>query len=233
MGIVDFHAHILPGIDDGSRNVRMSEQMLKLSAVQGVEVIVATPHFYADRISLDGFLKKRKAAWHSIQKAAKAHGISVVCGAEVALFPGMSRAEGLEALTFSGGSFLLLEMPFRPWKTEDLREVDRLLSRGICPVIAHLERYRGCRRGGTVMEELLKLPVLVQVNAEALTDWRTSRFALKLFREGKAHLLGSDCHNLTSRPPNLVQGRKIIQKKLGKECLERMDRLGEKVLNIT
>ena len=58
--MIDFHTHILPGIDDGSRDIRMTEQMLEKEAAMGVTHIYATPHFYAHRANVTRFLEKRE-----------------------------------------------------------------------------------------------------------------------------------------------------------------------------
>ena len=55
--MIDFHSHILPGIDDGSKNTQMSLAMIEEEKKQGVHTIVATPHFYADEDSVERFLK--------------------------------------------------------------------------------------------------------------------------------------------------------------------------------
>lgn len=232
MSVIDFHSHILPGIDDGSRDREMSEKILEMSGNQGVNVIVATPHFYANRMIMDSFLQKRTAAFNGLQQIATKHRVCLIQGAEVAFFSGMGNADGLDRLTIANTRFLLLEMPFRSWNDEDIREVEKLLDRGLTPVIAHIERFYPYQKDKRVMDELYALPVLVQVNAEALLNWKSKRLTLKLFREEKAQLLGSDCHNLLSRPPNLMAGRKIIEKMLGTPYLERIDRLGEEVLKL-
>lgn len=232
MSVIDFHSHILPGIDDGSRDRQISEKMLEMSENQGVNIMVATPHFYASHTTMENFLRKRTAAFGSMKDYAEKCGLRLLPGAEVAFFSGMSRADGLESLTIAGTMLLLLEMPFRSWSSGDIREVEKLLDRGLTPVIAHMERFYPYQKDKHIIDELYALPVLVQINAEALLIWRTKRLALKLFREGKAQLLGSDCHNLLSRPPNLTAGRNIIERKLGVSYLERMDRLGKEVLKL-
>lgn len=232
MNVIDFHSHILPEIDDGSRNIEMSEQILEISVSHGVNVIVATPHFYAGRMTIDGFLKKREETYGNIQNASTKQGIHLVLGAETTFFSGMGNANGLEKLTIADTSLLLLEMPFRAWNTCDMREIENLLDRGLKPIMAHIERFYPFQRDKHIFNTLYSLPVLVQINAEALLHWKTRRLALKLFKEGNAHLLGSDCHNVTSRPPNLAEGRNIIEKKLGNAQLVQIDKFGEEVLEL-
>lgn len=204
--------------------------MLDMAKEQGVGVMAATPHFYAWQTTLDSFLKKRDMANDMIQDAAAKRGIRVLPGAEVAFFPGIGRADGIECLTIGGTSLLLLEMPFRAWDSSDLQEIERLLARGLTPVLAHIERFYAYQKNRRMLDAVYSLPVLVQVNAESLLNWRTKHLAFDLFRKGNADLLGSDCHNTTSRPPNLAGGRRAMEKRLGTQYLLQMDRLGEEAL---
>ena len=141
MAVVDFHSHILPRIDDGSRSTEMTAEMLSNAAVQGIDIMVATPHFYADSTTIDRFLRHRERAYLATQPIAEAKKIQVICGAEVAFFPGMSRADDIEQLCIGDTSLMMVEMPFRAWTDRDLREMELMLNRGIQPVIAHLERF--------------------------------------------------------------------------------------------
>ena len=231
MNIVDMHCHILPGVDDGARDVETALAMVKASAGQGVGCMVATPHFYATRDRVDSFLKRRSEAWETLESRMGAGLPRIVLGAEVAFFQGISRAEKIEALKISGTEGLLLEMPFRPWTRKDVEEVSKLVvDRGFCVILAHIERYMGMRENAALVEQLLEMPVLVQINAEGLLEWRQRGRLVKMIRSGRVHFLGSDCHGIRHRPPNLGEGREALRKKLGQECLDRIDRLSEELL---
>ncbi len=219
----DFHCHILPGIDDGSKDLTESLTMLHLMAKQGIDHVVATPHFYAERDSLEEFLKKRNRAEAMLRagasKMGSVPGISV--GAEVFYFRGMSESEFLPQLTIRGKRCILIEMPPPPWSGVIYRELEDIWQkRGLTPVIAHIERYIGPFRTRGVMNKLASLPVLVQANANFFLDHSTSSAAMRLLKEGHIHLLGSDCHNLTTRKPNLGPALERIEQKLGREVLE-------------
>jgi protein-tyrosine phosphatase len=152
-------------------------------------------------------------------------------GAEVAFFEGISQAAQVDRLCLGDTDVLLLEMPFRPWRNRDVDEVEDLLNhRGFRVILAHLERYLPQRENRSLIQELLELPALVQINAESLLEWRGRGRVLRLFREGKAHLLGSDCHGVEFRSPNLGQGRAVLNKKLGPEVLAQIDRTGAGLL---
>lgn len=230
--IIDFHSHILPGIDDGSKSVDMSAQMLAAMARDGVDVVIATPHFYGDRISLKKFLEKRDAAANQLEQAYCNGMPKILLGAEVAYFPGISTADGIESLCIEGTDLMLLEMPFASWSKREIREIRNLLDRGIKPVIAHLERFYSYQKDRGNIEALLGLPVYVQLNAESFLSFGQRRRAVSLLKENGVCFLGSDCHNLTSRKPNLAQGRGVIEKKLGKDFLCRMDAFSTETLKL-
>lgn len=231
--IIDFHTHILPGIDDGSRNIDTSCRMLEQSADQGVECIIATPHFYASREKLDNFLEKRKHAREILDEKLQSLPLQILTGSEVAFFRGISRAERLDDLTIEGTRVLLLEMPFAPWEASDIDEVEKLTGeRNYHVLLAHLERYLDLPGSRQWIEELLELPVSVQINAESLTDWRRRGRLVRMFRDGQAHVLGSDCHGMHHRPPDLAEGRAVLEKKLGHGVLEQIDSYGCGLLGI-
>ena len=231
MAIIDMHCHILPGVDDGARDVETSLAMLEASRAQGVQYMVATPHFYATRDRVDTFLDRRREAWETLKSRMGADYPGIVLGAEVAFFRGISRAERLEALKIEGTDCILLEMPFRPWSEDDVDEVSEILEKhGYTIILAHVERYLAMRGNADYIGNLLELPVLAQINAESLLDWRQRGKLIKMVRNGQVHLLGSDCHGIHHRPPNLGEGREILRKKTGTEYLDRIDRRSEELL---
>lgn len=230
MPVIDFHTHILPEIDDGSRSERMSLHMLGMAAAQGIEIVVATPHFYAGSVAVDEFLIKRRNAMERLSGIGMSGLPRIIPGAEVAFFSGIGRAEQIERLCIEGTNLMLLEMPFAAWSAHDLYEVELLLNRGIQPIAAHLERFYRFQRDERMIQALIDLPVYIQINAECLLDWRTRKRGLRLFRNRNAHLLGSDCHNLRTRPENLKQGRAVLSKHLGRSVLREIDHLGAKLL---
>lgn len=233
--VIDFHSHILPGIDDGSRDVQTSIEMLTISKAQGVDFIVATPHFYAMRNTVERFLRMRELVYGTLTDTLAEQDISVpgiALGAEVAFFQGISRADEIAELTIQGTKLLLLEMPFRPWTQSDVDEVEALVRRrGLTVILAHLERYFPIWENKQYIKQLLQLPLYVQINAESLLDWRQRRKLIRLIRQEQIHLLGSDCHSLHRRPPNLAEGRAVIAKRLGQQSLYRIDEVGENLLS--
>ncbi len=233
MLIIDFHSHILPAIDDGSRDVKTSIEMLQMSSAQRIAVMIATPHFYPMHDRVEDFLQRRNEAHERLQSCLTADMPKIILGAEVAFFKGISRAEKLEAMTVENTKLLLLEMPFAPWSDEDIEEV-RILAenRGFTVMLAHVERYFSIRENRKKMQELLRLPVIVQINSGSLLDWKKREKIVRMFQDGQAHVLGSDCHGVFRRSPNLLAGREVLKKRLGQDILDDIDQTGYRLLQI-
>ena len=223
-GIIDFHSHILPEIDDGSGNLEESLELLRLSASQGIRQIVATPHFYPRYDSPEKFLRRRAEAEKILRQAAAELGLpDVIVGAEVYYFSGISDSELVNALTIGGKRCILIEMPPAPWKESHYRELEGIYAKHcIIPIIAHVDRYIRPLRTHGIPKRLEKLPVLVQANADFFIQKSTRSMALRMLKKDQIHLLGSDCHNLRSRRPNLQEAMEIINGKLGQDALARI-----------
>lgn len=223
--ITDFHSHILPGVDDGSQSVEESLEMLRRSAEQGIRKMIATPHFYARHDTPEQFLQRRANAWDALrQELEKWENLPAVeLGAEVHYFAGISSSEVLSALTSGGDGYLLLEMPPAPWTETMYREIEGIYTnQGITPVIAHVDRYISPFRTYGIPKRLAQLPVLVQANASFFLRPAVSRMALRMLKANQIHLLGSDCHNLNSRSPNLGSAISVIEKHLGSTAIDRI-----------
>ncbi len=238
--MIDIHSHILPKIDDGSKNSDMSVEMLKLSSRQGVTHIVATPHFYLKHDNVDDFLNYRKASFDALKKKIKLLRETdefqipeIFLGAEVYFFRNICEFEQLNALCIENTNYLLLEMPFDRWDDRVISDVDNIYyNRKITPVIAHLERFVPFQKGTDNIEKLINLGYPIQVNGEFFNNFFTRSKAVKMLQSGVIRLLGSDCHNLDSRKPNLGQTTDIIRKKCGDAAVENIIDFSKKILNI-
>lgn len=209
--MVDIHTHILPKLDDGSRDTEESLRMLRASAEQDVRVMVATPHFYATENTPERFLRRRAASAEALRRVWKPGMPQVVLGAEVRYFDGVSRTERLDALKLGATAFLLLEMPFCPWTSRMVSEVLELQDRQDTQVLlAHIERYLA-HQPKSVWDALYASGVKMQCNASFFLHWRTKRKALRMLRERKIHFVASDCHNMAARPPRLGEAMKMIE----------------------
>lgn len=201
--MIDFHSHVLPGIDDGSRSVEESLRMLAASAGQGIAYMAATPHFYPSETSPRQFLDRRDRAAERLRAAWRPEFPRLLLGAEIYYCDGISRDAEVEALRIEGTSLLLLEMPFRTWSDRMVAEIKALHNRPGCTVmLAHVERYLRLQKR-EVWEQLLEAGILMQSNASFFLQWSTKHKAVHMLDAGRIHLLGSDCHNMAERPPRV------------------------------
>lgn len=233
--MIDVHTHILPNIDDGSKSVEESIALLNMENLQGVKKIIATPHFYSHRHSLDFFLERRNHSYEKLKNALKdiekneeenMTYPSILLGAEVYFFEGISKASILPKLCVEGTDILLLEMPFCQWDETIYKEVESLACRqGLTVILAHVDRYIKYQKKKKYLWEILSLPVIVQLNGESFLSFFERKFPIQYLKEGHTVLFGSDCHNMENRMPNLEQARNYIRKKVGAECLEKSDAL--------
>ena len=218
--MLDFHTHILPSVDDGSESESESLAMLKLLYEQGVRQVYATPHFYAHKDTPSAFLERRNEAYERIRENIKEGMPTVGLGAEITYYSGVSRMAELLDMRLSGTKLLLLEMPMERWSDYAVKEIIALsCSSDIIPIIAHSER---CKRmqPKSVMQMLYEQGVLSQANASYINTPATRRRALREIKRGEIHLLGSDCHGVSYRPPLIGDAYSAIEKKLGKSFLD-------------
>ena len=231
--MIDWHSHVLPGIDDGSRNVAESISMIQMLSSQGIKTVIATPHFYANDESVASFLERRETAVERLKAQLSATAPEIRCGAEVRYYSGISHMEGLKSLRIEGSKLLLLEMPETEWTEYTVRELIELSGRSSFHVVlAHVERYMKFQKRA-IWEELRDCGILMQSNASFFTSWRTKNKAISLLRSGSIQFVGSDGHNMTSRPPQIGKAFEVIRKKLGDDYISQMSEYGYSMLTKT
>ena len=221
--MTDLHTHILPHMDDGSKSRAMSLQMLRMEAEQGVDIVALTSHFYRDSERPSSFFRRRNEAYEALMDAIydlpveeQAQLPQLLLASEVAWVPGISDWDELPLFCYTGTTEMLIEMPFIPWTERVFNELYELMSRtAITPVIAHIDRYWGSQKEDRI-RELFSMGLPVQLSASAFLHFSTRSRALRMMKSGIRCDIISDCHNITSRPPNIGKAMEVIQKKIGK-----------------
>ncbi len=222
--MMDLHTHILPCFDDGSSSSAESIEMLCELWKMGIRDVVLTPHFYARRDEPGRFLQSRSdTVGHFLKRIeeyiSESNGEASIpnlyLGAEVAYFGAMSNVDIMKELCISGTDHILVEMPFEHWSMAMVNELYVMKrSLGITPIIAHIDRYFSHFKN-EVLDEMIANGIKLQINADGFTKLFTKKRSLELLREGKIDYIGSDCHNMTSRAPNISSAVAEIEKKLG------------------
>ena len=227
----DFHTHVLPGIDDGASDTAMSLKMLKLMKEQGTDVVVATPHFYAHHQSIADFVDMRSHALQSIAEL-NTDGPIVIPGAEVYLERDI-RHQDLKPLCIGNTSYILVEMPyssFSKWMAEEVYNF--CLQQSLIPVFAHLNRFTVYYSEEDIQSLLQIDNAVVQVNNSDLYSHRGLKTVLGWLKDGVPVIIGSDCHNITTRAPDNDHVQSLIKAKFGKDWLKTYGEYAKSLLDI-
>ncbi len=186
---IDFHAHVLPAVDHGSRDLPESLEQLAMLKEIGVDTVVATPHFYPHSMDVSRFSRSVDSAASLLSSHCAP--LRVALGAEVLYCDGLDRMEDLDKLCIRGTNILLLELPLEEWSSELFCTVERLTQR-FTVLLAHIDRYIVGQE--EEIHELLRSGTYAQVNASALSSLSKRRRLSPLWDTDRIVALGSDLH---------------------------------------
>ncbi len=186
---VDFHAHILPGADHGSGSVNETLFQLDSAMKHGVCRIIATPHFYPHRHSVDAFIERRNNGYRALLPALNHNMPKIALAAEVLICDGMENMPGLDKLFIQGTNTLLLELPTNNFSYRYTDSVEQMIKMGIDVIIAHADRYSQSN-----VNELLGVGARLQLNASSVARLFVKKHITDWISCGKVVALGSDIH---------------------------------------
>lgn len=216
-GLIDIHCHILPMMDDGAKTPDDALALLRAQrSEQGVSKLVFTPHFYPERESASAFLERRSKAMNEMEKLLpeSGTGIETHVGAEVYYTPILHQMP-LDQLCFSGTRYLLLELhPLcEPLDVEGT--ITRLRDRDYVPILAHIERFPYIEADPSLLQRWVKAGALTQINAGAVMHSKQTLKRLEqYYKRNLVHLMASDTHSISRRPPNLSQGYSCLPREM-------------------
>lgn len=224
--MVDTHCHILPGLDDGPRDMAVALEMARVAEAEGVRAIIATPHWAATQ-NAPGWetLTQRTSV---LQAAVDEAGLNLRLypGAELALTTTLLDAAATGPLPcLAGTRYILVEVPaYADWEMAR-RIIFELQLRGYRIVLAHPERISALVEVPERARELTAGGVVLQVTTPGLLS-RFSRDATRLARwlvaQGLADLLATDAHSPRTDPPRLSKARKLVTRLAGPKAFERL-----------
>ncbi|MBQ8072938.1 MAG: hypothetical protein IJ231_04140 [Clostridia bacterium] len=219
--MTDIHTHVVFGVDDGSRSLEMSQEMLREAAEAGVTEICCTSHCrpghrdFPRQAYEEHLAQLRAFLWEEGLEITLHPGCEIMYTSEAA-----AAARTGAAPTLGGSGFVLLEfMPETPWgmMQHALREMG---NAGLQVLVAHVERYACLRDEFSWLEEMKDLGATLQMNAQTVIrsqGFLGDRWARKALKAGMIDIVASDMHNLTSRKPNMGEAWKVLKKELGED----------------
>ena len=218
--MVDLHTHLLPDIDDGADTLETALEMTEILYKQNINKVVCTPHFDPYRMDLTEFIAMRNTA----MKRMSASRIILIPGSETILHEYLFHYTDLSDLCIEKTRYLLLELPYsKKWDYQVFTSLKRIIDfYDIIPIIAHIDRYPAVKYKKSLIMKLVDYGCLMQLNTSAILDRKKRKWACRYIKEGYIDVLGSDCHDLNKRPPNLAAAFGLIRKKLGAQYYEQL-----------
>jgi protein-tyrosine phosphatase len=216
--VIDIHCHILPEVDDGPKSWETAETMCRMSAQDGIQHIVATPHandrYYYDRPYLSGLLSRLR------EKIGDTPKLSLGCDFHLS-FENMANALQTPERYCIGDTRYLLVEPSNFSVPQQIDEwLTQLEERNVTAIITHPERNPILQQTEDRVLRWIELGCAVQVTASAITgSWgtRAQQMAQWLLKKKAVHIVATDAHDIQRRPPILSEAAKAIAKDYGED----------------
>lgn len=224
--MIDVHCHILPNIDDGSRSIEESMEMIKEAYEAGFTAIISTSHYIEE--SYHTPKAKRQELIDMLNEKTEQDGmdIKIYNGAEAYISPNLVELiEAGELPTMNGTKYLLMELPMHNQILGLERAIKNIISQGITLIIAHPERYSYVQKNYKILNELADMGVLFQANyGSCIGEYgkEAEKTVKKLLKADKISFFGTDCHRANSVYCQMPGVLKKLEKMIGKEKLEEL-----------
>lgn len=205
--MIDIHTHILPGVDDGAKNLDISIALLKQEKANGVDTVYLTPH--NNKNTKTG--PELKEQFQSFLLQTKDIGINLKLGSEIYYYHDMIKdlKEG-KILTMDDTKYVLVEFSTRT-ETDIAEVVYEIVRSGYTPIIAHIERYPYLTKGDYF--DIKENGALIQVNASSFKSFGTRRKMKYFLKNNLIDYVASDCHSVERRNVDFSHAVKYIKKK--------------------
>lgn len=228
MEFYDIHSHILAKVDDGAETFEMSCRMLDMAYEEGIRHLCVTPHYNRHNADDAERPKKVMRAFRALELYSKKQyeDMHLYRGNEVMFFPDMVKyLESGSITTMNGGRYVLVEYKPNVSYHNVYSGLQQILYGGYLPVLAHVERLDCLIDEWDKLEELKESGIILQMNTDGLIGGRFDRWVRRcraLVEDGYIDVLGTDAHNMTSRPPQYRKAAEWIEKKCGQARLRQL-----------
>lgn len=217
--MIDLHSHILPGIDDGAKDLETSLEMARIAVADGTTLLACTPHIKPPIYNNAAPDITRATA--TLQEELDKNGIELglIVGADIHLTANLLHLlESGTAPTLSGTRYFLLEPSHDVMPPHIDRFCAAIIEHGYIPVLTHPERLAWINQHYDVICRLDALGVVMQLTAGSITGLfgkTVQHWADRMLAEGRVDIIASDAHDTRHRPPVLSKSREIIEQRHG------------------
>lgn len=236
MVMVDLHCHLLPGVDDGSKNMDISLRLAREATENGVTHALLTPHHMNGRYvnHKQDVIRRTK----EFQEQLKAHNIplTVFPGQEVRINGQLLDALNKDDILFAdtAGKYMMLEFPDDDVPNYTSRMIFDIQQRGITPVIVHPERNTKIMAEPDQIYQLLEKGCLSQITASSYVGTfgkKVKNFSRRLIEAGQGYVFASDAHDLPGRKYEMRQAFNKLQNEFGKELANQYQQNARSIIN--
>ena len=224
--MIDIHSHILPNIDDGSRSIDETFNLIREAKNVGFDAIVSTSHY------MEGYYETNvperevwvKAIYENLQ--AKNIDINLFLGNEIYMSENIIKLlEDRKASTINDTSYVLFELPLNAEPLNLYDTIYEMQQYKLVPILAHPERYSFVQREPELVYDLVEKGVLMQANYGSIIGQygkKAQMIVRKFFEGNMIHMLGSDVHRQNTRYPKIPQILSELNSLIGEEKLEEL-----------
>ena len=232
--MIDLHSHILPNIDDGSRSIEETFNLIKEAQNAGFEAIISTSHYMEGYYETDE--KERKVWINAIYENLSAKNIDVklYSGNEIYMTENIIKLlEEGKASTINDTSYVLFEMPLN---AEPLNLYDIIYEMQQCkivPILAHPERYSFVQKEPELIYDLIQKGVLMQSNYGSIIGQygkKAQLIVIKFLENNMIHFLGSDVHRQNTIYKKIPYILEKLEKIVGKQALEELTTINPRLV---
>ena len=215
--MIDIHSHILNDIDDGSKAIEMSINMLKKADLSGTTDIIATPHFMRGRFEVEyNEVVKRVEKLKEISRENNID-INIYSGQEVYYSRNILEYYNDKLIgTINNTKYMLIELPMLEFNLDEvINTIYELQIRGIKPIIAHPERYKAFIKKPSMINALIKEGMLFQLNGGSITGSfgkDVKKTAIKYLENNIYSFIGSDAHRDNGRDTDMTEALKALER---------------------
>ncbi len=235
--MIDFHNHILPGVDDGSESLEMSLSMLKKAERQGITDVVNTVHIqhpkmYDKKTDYNYLLDEVKKLQEVLDE--EKINIKIHLSSEVFYLPNLIEVSKNPLNTIGNGKYMLIEFIPGIFPQDYEEQFYNLQLAGIHPIVAHPERYRFIKENISILRRWVDRGYIIQIDAGSIRGHfgdKTKKIAIEMIKRGYVHLIGSDAHDNKGRNFCLKKTYDFLEETWNSSLVDALKKNSVKLLN--
>lgn len=230
--MIDIHTHILYGVDDGAKNLRMSLELLDEAEKVGFDKVILTSHYMENYFTVGPIKRRRVLAEIGNTKTAQ---VDLYLGNEILLSDNLIKLiKTRKAVTLNKSRYILFELPFNVKPINLMEMIFEMQSNDYVPILAHPERYSYFYKTPKIYEDLVKKGVLLQVNFGSFGGQygrKVKLMAEKLLKSNLVHFIATDVHRPKSIYPEIPELVEYLNTLIGKDKVYQLTTINpEKVI---